>query len=257
MPLKADSRPPNNPVIALLGAPGTGKTTLAVRFPKPYVIDCDKNLAGPFNWLKQNKPKHLENVTYDQVAIEEDPKNPGQFIEVPVLQRHPRFMKLLSAAYKSDAETIIIDSATSLSMMLVQHVNKTCGLVENAKWEFEQWRLYLYAWTSLVTQIRDRVKTTILIVHEELEKNELDGTVRNVMLIPGQAKSAIPALVTDVWRLWILKKLTGTGASYHRMCTTVQDKKYINLKASIACPAEFELTDENLNKILKDAKLTS
>ena len=43
-PEKNKPREPKS--ILLIGPPGSGKTTLALQFPKVCVMDCDRNLDG-------------------------------------------------------------------------------------------------------------------------------------------------------------------------------------------------------------------
>lgn len=262
MPIKATDRRPNNPVLAFVGGPGTGKTTAAAQFPSPYFIDCDKNLSGPFDWITENRKGQIDEITYDMVSFEAlDPTKPTELTEVPMPKRYERFEKLLSAAYKSEnpCETVVLDSTTSLARILEFKVHAMTSLPPNGKWEFEHWRLYLLIWSNIITQIRDRAKTTIICCHEELEKEELSGTIRKVLMIPGQAKTVIPALVTDVWQFEIKKIVSAPNGKplteYKRYVNTVQDARNVNLKASIRCPHSFEMTKENLQKILKDAKL--
>lgn len=251
MPLKAGSRPPNNPVAIFIGPAGGGKTTTACLFPRPYVIDLDRNLAGPFRYLEEKENKAYQGILYDSVAVDDNAN------EVNIKLQNQRFTKLLSDAYRNpDIDTVIIDSATALGHLLAYQTATLCKLQPTDKWEFEQWRIYLGLWTNLITQIRDRTKTTIITAHEELKEIELEKTVRYTIMIQGSAKTTVPALVTDMWRFWIKKKVAPEGTTYKRMITIVQDGKHIDLKSSLKMPDnEFENKPETVKKILMDNKL--
>lgn len=185
-----------NTGILLQGPPGSSKTTLALQFPNPGIIDCDNNLGGPVRWLRKNNPDQIPRIIYETVNIDDK----GVLVEPRV--RYDRFKTLVKAMVANPAvETIIIDSATYVSDYIQGDIQRQNSRKEN---EFQQsdWLAYLWAWKNLCTQLRSvKGKLFILTAHERPEKDEVSGVIKYFIALPGQIRDIIGGLFSDVWHM--------------------------------------------------------
>src|SRR5690606_32250560 len=55
--------------LLLQGPPKTGKTTLALSFPRPYIADCDNNLIGAVRLMRE---RGLPPFFFDTINVADD-----------------------------------------------------------------------------------------------------------------------------------------------------------------------------------------
>jgi len=103
---KLDKSVPQRLTISLVGAPGSGKTFIATRFPKPIVLSCD---VGPIGGLSSAPP----NITYTQVTKWEEAQL--------ALSEAQRLVK------KEGYETVVVDGFANLSRLCIQDVTSRAG----------------------------------------------------------------------------------------------------------------------------------
>jgi len=244
MPSLAESVP-NKPVILLIGPAGAGKTTFALQFRRPYLVNIDNNLAGPQNYFKRSN-LNMSSMRYDNVAFDDTNK------PVEVAGQYMRFVNLLSRAVADPTvDTVIIDSTTSLQPVFEAYCLSKRGKPVGSKFSFDEWHDFAYVWTETIAKLRTCGKTVIIIGHETTEKGDIDQVLRWVLAVPGQMGDKIPMLVTDVWRLNVQLKLVGTTQKPFYSVTTIQDTRRPNIKASLTLPTEFEASPANI-KLIED-----
>lgn len=225
----------------LVGAAGSGKSTLAARFPKPFFLSLDKNLRGPAAVMAgEGKTDAMYEDNFDT-----DPTGKP----IPDNLRYNRFAEVLSAVIQMpEAETIVIDNTTILSDYIIADILRQ----QNAKaMEIRHWGLYGSAWKQIIAKLRQCPKRVIIIAHERLEKDEIDGQLRFQIGLPGQTADSLPTLVTDVWRCEVEEKLVGNERKFIRQVRVIQSQRHMHLKSSSpGLPAVFPASTEMVNKIL-------
>lgn len=248
MPKTLEDEVPNKPTILEVGPAGSGKSTFAYRFPKPYVINADINMAGPRKQL-QEEHHDTKGIVYDDVHTDDSGK------AVENLQRFTRFSKLLGDAVASPLyETIILDSVTSLVPIFKNEVLRQGAKPEGFKFTFDEWDKFLFLWSRTIQLLRGCGKTVILIGHLVADKGPMDQVWQYVLSVPGQSGNLIPIFVTDVWRFSVDTELVGGGPKPKYVIRTIQDERYPNIKTSLKLPAKFDATQEMVNNIVKQIK---
>lgn len=213
--------------LLLMGAPGTGKTTLSCHFPGSYIADCDINLAGPLRYLSSHNgtlPMGYDLIDRDEFGMEIDPS-----------LRYQRLGKCLNVAIKDPGvETIVVDSATKLSDYIIAEVLRQQGKKEMS---IQLWGLYLALWKHFIGQLTAQRKHIVLIAHERVEKDEIDMSMKYFVMIPGQMSNIIGSLFTDVWRCEV--ESAGVPPTYSWNVRTMPDRRYA-LKNSLGLPPLFK-----------------
>jgi hypothetical protein len=169
-------------------------------FPKPYFIDLDHNLAGPIRKIRElNLPLP---VGFDILDKDEAGK------AVDLKDRYVRLTKLLAAADANpDIETIVIDSATNLSTVLVSETLRLQGKSAMSK---QEWGFFFTYGKQLMDSLTTSTKHIVLTGHEKESKTESGAIVFPIELAwPGQLGKIMGAFFTDVWRCEA--KLTPSG----------------------------------------------
>lgn len=235
------ANPPKDFCLMVVGNAGSGKSTLAARFPAPFFLSLDKNLRGPAAVMaKEGKTDCMYEDNFDT----DDKGAP-----IPEGLRYNRFVAVLTAALQMpEVKTVVIDNTTILSDFIIADILRQ----QNRKaMEIKDWGVYLAAWKRIVAQLRQCGKYVIIISHETVEKDELDGMLRYFLAIPGQSAHIIPTLVTDVWRCEVEEKLVGTERKQIRNVRVVQNVRHAHLKTSDpSLPAVFPATTEQVRAVL-------
>lgn len=231
------------PVILLIGPAGCGKTTFALQFRRPYLINVDNNLGGPRNYFLRSGID-MSKIKYDNVAIDDDNK------PIAIGAQYSRFAALLSRGVADkDCDTIIIDSTTSMQPVLEAYCVTKRGKQVGTKFTFDEWYDFQYIWSQTISLLRQCGKTVIIIGHEQVEKGEIDQVLRYVLAIPGKTGELMPMLVTDVWRMNTELKLVGTKQVPTYTVTTIQGARNPNIKTSLTLPTTFEANTAHVTLI--------
>lgn len=226
------------------GVPGTGKTTMALQFPKPGLIDIDNNLAGAIQGEALKGIDFVWDTPYEDAdGSPIDPtKNPVEF--------EKRFRALFDEFYSDpNIETVILDSATAITTMFCNRIVKE---KRAEKMEIQHWPLFIKYWIDMINIAKSvKGKRTILIAHEELVKDDLDGGMKRMLLLPSKARAIIPGMFPDVLEFFIDAKSVGGKPVSKHLIRCKGDNRVSGLKASHpAAKPIFDATWDEFQKIL-------
>ena len=236
---------PNALLALLIGPAGCGKTTFALQFRRPYLVNIDNNIAGPRNYYKR-AGLDMSAIKYDNVALDD-----ANVAIAPVAQ-YARFATLLARGVADkDVDTIIVDSTTSLQPVLEAHIRAKKGKPADFKFTFDEWADFKYIWTETMMKLRNCGKSVIIIGHEKVEKGQVDEVLRYVLAVPGQTGDLMPMLMTDVWRMNVEMVLRGNAQVPAYYVSTIQSTRHPNIKTSLTLPQKFEATAANI-KLIED-----
>lgn len=227
--------------LLLQGPSGAGKTTLACQFPGAYIIDIDVNLGGTLRFLQEHKLQLP--IGYD--ILDKDEKG----VSIPLNLRYQRMNACLIEAQKNDAvETIIIDSGTTLSDVMIAEVLRQQNKTEMSK---REWGFFAIVGRHFMATLASMRKHIVLIVHEKIEKDPNGSVVYPVKVAwPGQVGQNIGVFFTNVWRCEVQATPSGMQTNYKWLIRTMPEYKY-ELKNTLALPPLFEFNWNTIAEKLK------
>lgn len=230
--------------LLLIGPPLSGKTNVAMGFPKPYFLSTDKKLA---NAVQRHPGKEFY---YDYTTIDET----GKAVEES--KRWERLVKLLGEAIKNpEVETIVFDNLTDIGVYvqdwLLAH---PCGkadtplLIGGVKCMAQaHWRPFKTKILELIRLAQASGKYVVVCCHEGVEKDELTGQQRYVPLIGGELKGMLGAIFTDVWHCEVEQGLKGIEYKVR-----TQPTGRMALGTSLNLPASFVFSFEEVDRALQN-----
>ena len=159
--------------LLLIGPPKSGKTSLAMSFPRPYILDADRNLAGV---LRRFEPP----VFFYDTPQEEFPNAKDEF----KLWKH--CVKCLEEACTSeDVETIFIDGLSNLATWLQASIlhdavasgkHKLSVAGENVM-EQAYWGPFRNKMAQLMMVLKASGKILVVSCHEDTLTNETGAVI--------------------------------------------------------------------------------
>lgn len=228
--------------LLLQGPTGAGKTTLACQFPGAWVIDCDISLGGALRWLKKNN-KALP-LGYDIIDRDEEGKS------VPENMRYARLVGCLQKVYSSaSVETVVLDGMTKIGDYIKAHVLRL-NPTKSGGFEQTSWGFYYSTWVQLIGQVTAQRKHLVLIAHEKIDKNEMDGSTQFFLNVQGQFKDMAGSMFTEVWRAEVV--LVGQPPAHKWQLRTIQDYRCPGLKSGLGLPPVFEFDWRLIEEKLKE-----
>jgi len=226
-------KPPEPKSILLIGPHGGGKTALAMQFPFPAFVDCDKNLDGPDRFIRTQR-KDLE-YGYIQATLD---KTTGQ--PIPIDQIYDNIMRSMDEIKTEPRiKTVILDGLTLINEYIIQKVLKDSG---KSEMEMRNWQPFKTKLLNLlVGKLRQLGKTTIVTCHEDPDERQdktnmaVKITVAIKPAIQGGIKDQLGGLFTDVWRC---TSMAAPGGKVDYKIQTVRDA-LSDLKNSMGMPNEI------------------
>lgn len=240
----------SNLAVLLVGDPKVGKTRTMMAFPKPYILDLDKNLSSAVRVSGEKQ------FWYDQVDIDE--KN----LPVPPDQQWLRAMSLLEAACKCpDYETLCIDSLTRLGEISRNYMLgklKAMGVKLRTDTIDDQLRqadygTYAVQLLKVVALMRASGKIVVWTSHQAVREDELTGKSLYYLSIPGALKSSLGGYFTDVWGMSAgpgTRMKGNTAESYTKYSIRTKPTGYhVALGCSFPLDPEIDVTDKSPTQI--------
>lgn len=259
--------------IILLGAPGSGKTTLASQFPGAYFVNADNNLDGPIRWLRQNGypveffyDDVLHGTKEDLIKAKIPEKELDGFIDnsaIPRKYRYRYMAYLLNEAVKNpEVKTIVLDSMTSISDICLDEVRRQNNLafgdpLNNVSLDvplrIQDWGSFASLWKNLMYQLMGSGKRLIVTGHIKVEKDDVLGTFQEFINIAGSSSVSMGGNFQEVWLLSVVSKMVEGKRVVTRTLRTAPAVNQIKLglKSSIQLEAEQELDLKKIVNLLQ------
>lgn len=241
---------PNHAVAILnVGDPGTGKTRVAMALPNPGILDCDGNLSSAVRVSTGKK------FLYSQPFMDDTG------IEVAEALRWPRACaetKLLLAS--KETSSFVLDGLSNLCRWgLVYAESELIKAGINVKKEYlAKYQSFIPLLSNYITMLRIPGKLVMVNVHQIMEKDELIGTIRYTLDIPGRLAGTLGGQFTDVWGMSsVADPGSKIGAKY--IIRTKPSGFHVNLKTSLDLEPSIDITGKTPAEIwsLLEPKLST
>jgi hypothetical protein len=225
--------------LLLVGEPKTGKTTVELAFPDPFILNVDKNLDGPRRRAVGKK------FWFDDPMLDVAGK------ELPPEKRWDRSMELLKEAHKStEVKTICIDSLTGLSDYLVDHILDQVRIHEGKKIDRPRIQDYysvkdLLARFAVMLRTISKTKHVIIAAHQKADVDEATKATRYSLNIPGQQAQNWGSYFTDVWAT----TATDIGGKTKYEIRTKPTGFHVSLGTSLPMEPRIDVTDKSPDEI--------
>ena len=216
--------------ILILGRPGSGKTTLALQFPRPFILDCDQNMKGPARYLAAKNGK-LPWFKYDSPLADKTGA------PVPRGTRMDRVQELLNEALTDpEIETIVIDSLTTLIDFVFDKIRATATGTNPPKFgdgkktqddpiRIQDWGTFASILKQLIFGLKASGKRIVFIGHISTDKDEVSKMILNFIACPGQVGDIISGLFEEVWQTEVKASGAETSLKADYKVRTVGDAR--------------------------------
>ena len=184
--------PKGPPSILLRGSPGAHKTSLALLFPNPGIVDCDENLRGPEEYIRKFVKPDLE-YRYHRVRYDDQDKPTAEPREW-----WPRFvLGFNSMVIEPWVKTIVTDSLTGLDEVLLRKTMDQQGRKEEM--QIQDWIPFRLKLRDMMFKMRQTGKTNIVICHEEAKRNKQQEITGYDVFLSSKLSEIFGWVFTDVW----------------------------------------------------------
>jgi len=229
--------------LLLVGPPFSGKTSVAMQFPDPWIASTDRKIGNAIARIPKNK-----TWFYDYPELDPTGK--------PLLD-HLKWARLIDltkkAAVDPAVKTIVWDHMSDISDWLQAHIMATDGsgktLAGIKVMSIALWQPFKLMMARALTLIKGAGKPFIVVAHDIVDKNDITGEVTCRPYIGGRLKDTLGGYFSDAWRCEVEPGFREKPAKYKvRTQPTAQQKV---LGSSFGLPAEFEFSWDVLAKALE------
>lgn len=226
--------------ILCVGDPKSGKTRLAMSFPRPGILDCDGNLGSAI------RVAGGKEFLVSQPFATDDGK------EVPVNERWPRAVdetkKLLASP---DTQSFILDGLSNLCQWGLAYceVELTKAGIDIKKEYLAKYQRFIPLMSNYITMLRIPGKFVIVNVHQTMDRDDITKSVRYELDIPGRLKNTLGGQFTDVWGMSSTADSSNTtiGAKYE--IRTKPSGFHVNLGTSLDLTPSINITGKTPQEI--------
>ncbi len=239
--------------ILLIGPPGSRKTTLGLQFPDVHVIDCDRNLDGPVQFLMKGMkdiPAPLPKLSFTWDDIRRDDKGEERPVDDCFSEVCLRLKDFKTTPALQARKTVFLDSLSHVNEFIIRHVLKLQNKTKKTyEMEARDWSPFKsFAYELLVGRLEETGKTIICSCHEiKLTENDKDNLMTQKVIgvepfFQGKVGDTIGAFFTDVWRLTVKQGAAGRTETWLQTVPPITNPKCEHLKNSLGMPSELDIT---------------
>lgn len=191
-------KPPEPKSILIVGPPGGGKSSLMLQFPDLAVLDCDRNLDGPIEYLTKNKIRY--DFKHFPVTFNDDKS------VVPIEECYDKLLLRLAEVPKT-CKTVVIDGLTLINEFVIRKVLKEKRASEMEARHWQPFKSYCYQ--LLVAKLRNLGVNTIVTAHEtDITRPDSKNVMQTILVqrrpyIQGGINEQLGGFFTDMWRCQI------------------------------------------------------
>lgn len=208
--------------VLIYGKSGTGKTTFACSFPRPYVFDFD-------NGMLSQRGKDVEYDVYDSYAT--------------------FYAKLQAFEQECKYETLVFDSVTTLQKYMM---NDILALNRRKEPTLHEWGSLIAGLSDLFMRVGKLPMHVVVTAHEQLLQDDLTSEIIILPLIVGKKMpNQMPLFFDEVYRAQVAKLTVNGVATADYQLLTIADTRY-TAKSRLNCLSAVE--KQSYEEIMKKVK---
>lgn len=236
--------------LLLQGPPGSGKDVVAAQFPKPFVIDIDRNLGNVMRFLdSRNLPKPKFDFVDTDARGVTIPHNKA--IASSMAARYDRLGELLvEAQLDPTVETLVVSSGTTLVDIMIGAVLRQQGKqnISDFKDGRQFWNFFAIAGRHFMATLSEMQKHIVFTVHEKNLTNEEGQVISTQVAWPGQVGEIIGCFFTQNWRC---ETEAPANKPVKYLVRTAPTHRHALKQALVGIPDVFEFKWEMVERCLK------
>lgn len=207
--------------VLVYGGPGSGKTTFAASFPKPFFMDTDRGMRSIGD---------MKDVLFMRV-----PSNGSAFNTVYSVLNDARLKKgdFTAGQPLADRETIVLDGISSLAdeflLYEIMRENKRDPLVDKPQFDdYGRLKIELIQLGNLIKDVSDSYNVVVTALVDE-EKDELTGALEGKPLMTGKYRDLIGGAFDEEYFL----ECTDVGGGNHKYMLYAAKYKWYEAKTRL------------------------
>lgn len=200
----SEIKPSDNMHTLLCGPPGSGKTCVAAGFPYPsLVLDFDNKIDSAAAWYANDKER-LDGIEVRNLGKRLDGADPVvEFLKI--VEELGAQQKTGQMKYK----TLIIDSATTFSAAVLQHIVKTnpgvkrVASAQGVQAGMQDFGILKREFARLVPGLLSLPMNVVMTAHVKTDRSELTGEIIRSPIMDGSFAQELPIYFKEVYRVFM------------------------------------------------------
>lgn len=194
-----------NKKILVCGPPGTTKTCFALGFPYPMlVLDFDGKVNSAAAWYADDKER-LDGIEVRVLGKRLDGSDPIAEMNKIIADELIPQQKSGVMKYK----TLVIDSATTFSAAVLQHIIKTnpgvkrVACAQGVQPGMSDYGILRREFARLIPGLLSLPMTVIMTAHIKTDRSELTGEIIRSPIMDGSFSQELPIYFEECYRVFV------------------------------------------------------
>lgn len=200
----SEIKPSENIKILVCGPAGTGKTCFAAGFPYPILyLDFDNKVNSAAAWYASDRTR-LENIDVRNMA-----KKLADIDPIKEMQSIIEKELIPSQNGGSKFKTLVIDSVTTFSSAVLNHIIKTNPGIKRASYAQgiqpcqQDYGILKREFMRLIPGLLSLPMNVVMLGHIKTDKDDLTGEIIRGPLMDGSFAQELPIYFEEVYRSYI------------------------------------------------------
>lgn len=195
----------DNIKVLVCGPPGTGKTCFAAGFPYPMlVLDFDSKINSAAAWYAGDQAR-LDGIEVRSLGKRLDGSD-------PIAEMNKIITDELIPQQKSGAmkyKTLVIDSATTFSAAVLQHIVKTnpgvkrVASAQGVQAGMQDFGILKREFARLIPGLLSLPMNVVMTAHIKTDRSELTGEIIRSPIMDGSFSQELPIYFEEVYRVYM------------------------------------------------------
>lgn len=201
----SEIQPSQNINVLVCGPPGTGKTCFAAGFPLPIlVLDFDNKIDSAAAWYS-NDVERLSGIEVRSLGKRLDGTDP--IVELNKLIGEELIPQQKSGVMKY--KTLVIDSATTFSAAVLQHIVRTNPGVkrvvsaQGVQAGMQDFGILKREFARLIPGLLSLPMNVVMTAHIKTDRSDLTGELVRSPIMDGSFSQELPIYFKEVWRTFM------------------------------------------------------